>query len=251
MAVSEFDLRLRLAVFADRRDAGRRLAERLQHLRAEQPVVVALPRGGVPVAYEVARRLGAPLDVIVVRKLGAPMQPELGVGAIGEDGVLLVNRAAVAALGIAEDQLQAIVQRERAELERRLRRYRGERPAVPVAGRAVILVDDGVATGGTARAGARVLRARGAHRIVLAVPVGPADLRDRLGDDIDELVQLEAPPDFLAVGQVYDAFDQTSDDEVRTLLGGSEAPPTPAADDNPPAHRPLGGLDWTRGVHWP
>ena len=219
MAIPSFGLRH--AAFVDRRDAGGRLARRLRHLRDEEPVVVALPRGGVPVACEVASALEAPLDVIVVRKLGAPVEPELGIGAIGEDGVLLVDRLAVAYLGIPDEELQAVVERERAELERRVRRYRGERPPMPVDGRTVILVDDGVATGGTARAGARILRARGAARIVLAVPVGSPDLHDRIGADVDELVQLEAPLDFFAVGHAYESFDQLSDDEVRALLAGA------------------------------
>ena len=235
---------LRLATFADRRDAGRRLARRLGHLRDEHPVVAALPRGGVPVAYEVAAALAAPLDVIVVRKLGAPMQPELGIGAIGEEGVALVNPTAVAALGISGDELEEIVERERAELERRLGRYRGSRAPVPVDGRTVILVDDGVATGGTARAGAHILCERGAARIVLAVPVGPPSLHERIGPDVDELVQLEAPPDFFAVGQVYECFDQVGDDEVRALLAGSPAQRA----QEPPESRRLGGLAWTSGA---
>ena len=234
----------RLATFADRSDAGRRLARRLGHLRDEDAVVVALPRGGVPVAYEVASALAAPLDVIVVRKLGAPTRPELGIGAIGEHGVVLVNRAAVAALSITDDELEAIVERELDELERRLRRYRGDRPPVPVDGRTAILVDDGVATGGTARAGARIVRKRGAARIVLAVPVGPPGLHERIGDDVDELVQIEAPPDFFAGGQVYASFDQVGDDEVRALLAG--APDSPGG--RPPESRRLGGLAWTSGA---
>ncbi len=204
--------------FHDRRDAGRRLAERVAGLGLEAPIVMALPRGGVPVAFEVARRLGAPFDVVVVRKLGAPGAPEFGVGALGEGGVRLVNSAAVAALGITASELDSVVAREQEELERRLARYRGDRAPIALEGRTVVLVDDGVATGGTALVGARVLRARGARRIVLAVPVGPPRLGERVAGVVDELVQLEAPSDFFAVGQAYERFSPTADGEVRALL---------------------------------
>ena len=232
--------------FHDRRDAGRRLAERVAALELEAPIVIALPRGGVPVAFEVARRLGAPLDVVVVRKLGAPGAPEFGVGALGEGGVRLVNAAALAALGITESELGEVVAREQEELERRLGRYRGDRAPVPLEGRTVVLVDDGVATGGTAIVGARVLRARGARRIVLAVPVGPPELGERVADVVDELVQLEAPHGFFAVGQAYERFGQTADDEVRALLEAAHETREPAPLADPPAHRATGGADWMR-----
>jgi putative phosphoribosyl transferase len=232
--------------FHDRRDAGRRLAERVAGLGLEAPIVMALPRGGVPVAFEVARRLGAPLDVVVVRKLGAPGAPEFGVGALGEGGVRLVNSAAVAALGITESELDSVVVREQEELERRLKRYRGDRAPIALEGRTVVLVDDGVATGGTALAGARVLRARGAQRIVLAVPVGPPGLGDRVAGVVDELVQLEAPPDFFAVGQAYKRFGQTADDEVRALLEAAYETRAPAPIADPPAAPAAGGVDWRR-----
>jgi putative phosphoribosyl transferase len=232
--------------FHDRRDAGQRLAERVAALGLEAPIVMALPRGGVPVAFEVARRLGAPLDVVVVRKLGAPGAPEFGIGALGEGGVRLVNSAAVAALGITESELDSVVGREQEELARRLERYRGDRAPIALEGRTVVLVDDGVATGGTAVVGARVLRARGAQRIVLAVPVGPPELGERVADVLDELVQLEAPEDFFAVGQAHELFGQTSDDEVRALLEAAHEgrEPVPLAD--PPADPATGGLDWAR-----
>ncbi|HET9609084.1 MAG TPA: phosphoribosyltransferase family protein [Acidimicrobiales bacterium] len=205
-------------LFADRIDAGRRLAERLGHLRDADPVVLALPRGGVPVAYQVAEALDAPLDVIVVRKLGVPFQPELGMGAIGEDGVRIVNPEVVRAARVTDDEIAAVERRERAELERRARRFRGDRPRVPLEGRTAIVVDDGIATGSTARAACQVARAHGAARVVLAVPVAPPGWTDRLGDDADDLVCLETPEQFWAIGQWYGDFTQTSDGEVVDLL---------------------------------
>ncbi|HEX9776192.1 MAG TPA: phosphoribosyltransferase [Actinomycetota bacterium] len=210
--------------FLDRRDAGRRLGRALGHLRADHPVVVGLPRGGIPVAAEVARELDAPLDVLVVRKLGCPWQPELAMGAVGEGGVRVLNEALVADLGVSEAQIEEIVNRERAEVERRLARYRGDRQAVPVEGRTVIVVDDGIATGSTARAAVEVLRHRGARRVVLAVPVAPSRGVESLTRAADEFVVLEAPTAFFAVGQFYTDFAQTSDEEVTALLAGSAAP---------------------------
>lgn len=204
--------------FRDRSEAGRRLAERLEPLRSEQPVVIALPRGGVPVAYEVAEGLDAPLDVMAVRKLGAPGHRELGMGAVAEDGVHVLNEEVVGALSISEGQIEATVAREQTELERRRRLYRGDLPPEPVAERTAILIDDGIATGFTAIAAARVLRGRGARRIVLAVPVAPQDAEARFADEVDELVCLKAPRDFVAVGIHYERFDQTTDDQVVELL---------------------------------
>jgi putative phosphoribosyl transferase len=204
--------------FRDRHDAGRRLADRLAHLTPERPVVFGLPRGGVPVAHEVARVLGAPLDVLVVRKLGCPWQPELGLGAIGEGGIRLLNQPLIDSTGVGEHDLEEVAVREGAELERRVRRYRGSREAAPIAGRTVIVVDDGLATGFTARAAIEVLRHRGARRIVLAVPVAPARTVDDLRRVVDEVVCLHAPETFWAIGQYYDDFDQVGDDEVADLL---------------------------------
>jgi len=184
----------------------------------ESPVVVGLPRGGVPVAYEVARALGAPLDVALVRKLGAPGQPELGIGALGEDGTVILDSDTISALAVTQDQIEAIVRRERAELERRRRLYRGNTPPVEVKGRTVVLVDDGLATGVTAVAAARMLGDRGAARVVLAVPVCPVGAQRRLGDYFDELVCLEQPARFGGVGAWYADFSQTPDREVITLL---------------------------------
>ena len=215
-------------VFADRADAGRRLAARLQHLAGERVVVLGLPRGGVPVALEVARALGAPLDVIVVRKLGVPFQRELGMGAIGEDGVRVINHEVVRAAGVSVQELAAVEARERAEVQRRAWRYRGGRPRQPLGGRVAVVVDDGIATGSTARAACRIARAHGAARVVLAVPVAPPGWQDRIGGDADELVCVQTPRDFLAIGQFYADFSQATDDEVVACLRRA-ATPVPAA----------------------
>ena len=210
-------------VFADRVDAGRRLAAGLGYLRGEPLVVLGLPRGGVPVAAEVARALGAPLDIIVVRKLGVPFQPELGMGAIGEEGVRVLSQEVIRHAEVTGSELAAVEERERAELERRARRYRGGRPGLPLQGRTAVIVDDGFATGSTARAACRVARARGAERIVLAVPVAPLGWTDRVGTDADECVCLLTPQAFWAIGQFYDDFSQISDEQVIDCLaeGGS------------------------------
>lgn len=205
-------------VFADRIEAGQRLAARLAHLRGEDVVVLGLPRGGVPVALEVARALDAPLDVIVVRKLGVPVQPELAMGAIGEDGVRVINDAVMRLARVAEADLEEVEARERLELERRARRYRGDRPRAPLSGKTAIVIDDGLATGSTARAACEVAKAHGASRVVLAVPVAPEQWTARLADTADELVCVEAPPDFVAVGQFYADFTATSDEEVVRCL---------------------------------
>jgi predicted phosphoribosyltransferase len=207
--------------FADRHDAGRRLAERLRALAADEPVVLGLPRGGVPVAVEVARALDAPLDVILVRKLGVPSRPELAMGALGEDGVRVVDATLVERLGISERALARVEARERTELERRARRYRGERTPIPITGRDVVIVDDGLATGATARAAILVARARGARRVVVAVPVAPPDTVVALGDQADEVISLETPSAMVAVGAAYVDFSPTSDEEVVALLEGA------------------------------
>ncbi|MFJ4694036.1 phosphoribosyltransferase family protein [Streptomyces sp. NPDC088766] len=213
--------------FRDRRDAGRQLAVRLGHLKGAEVVVLGLPRGGVPVAAEVARALGAPLDVCLVRKLGVPFQPELGMGAIGEGGVRVINDDVVRTARVAPDELAQVEAREREVLERRARRYRAGREPVGTEGRTVLVVDDGVATGSTARAACRIARAGGAARVVLAVPVAPHDWTARLGEDADELVCLHTPWDFYAIGQFYADFSQTDDDEVVACLEEAVArPPT-------------------------
>ena len=206
-------------MFRDRTDAGRQLAEELkQRLGHEDVVVLGLPRGGVPVAFEVARELDAPLDVIVVRKLGVPYQPELGMGAIGEDGVRVLNDQVLAMARIGEDEVAAVEQSERAELERRAARFRGDRPRASFVGRTAVVVDDGIATGSTARAACQVVRAHGASRVILAVPVAPRSSLALLAETADELVCLATPEPFFAVGQFYRNFSQTSDEEVVELL---------------------------------
>ncbi|RLU79957.1 phosphoribosyltransferase [Streptomyces griseocarneus] len=209
--------------FRDRVDAGRRLADRLEHLRAEPVVVLGLPRGGVPVAYEVARALRAPLDVLLVRKLGVPYHSELGFGAIGEGGVRVVHDDIVRMSRVDEDDLVEVQRREEAELARQAERFRGGRPRVPLAGRTAVVVDDGVATGATALAACRVAHAQNADRVVLAVPVAPPDAVQELRPQVDELVCLSMPTLFFAVGEWYQDFSQTSDEEVIELLRRSSA----------------------------
>lgn len=204
--------------FIDRADAGRRLAERLERFRGEDIVVLGLPRGGVPVAFEVARALDAPLDVIVVRKLGVPFQPELAMGAIGEDGARVLNTEIIQACQIASGELDGIEVAERAELDRRAGRFRHGRTRIPLRGRTALIVDDGVATGSTARAACQVARAQGAERVVLAVPVGAYSALATLREEADAVVCLETPSWFRAVGEWYDDFRQTSDQQVVDLL---------------------------------
>jgi putative phosphoribosyl transferase len=211
--------------FLDRTDAGRQLARALAPLRHENPVVLGLPRGGVPVAYEVALALDAPLDVILVRKLGVPFQPELGMGAIGEGDVRVVNERVVSLAGVTAEELAEVEARERAELGRRADRFRRQRAGVPIAGRTVVVVDDGVATGSTVRAACRVARARGAARVVLAVPVAPAGAMAKLRADADDVVCLAAPHEFSAIGRFYVDFTQTGDDEVVACLERASARP--------------------------
>jgi putative phosphoribosyl transferase len=204
--------------FRDRRDAGRRLAAIVGERRLDRPIVLALPRGGVPVGAEVARRLDAPFDVLIVRKLGSPENPELGVGAVAPNGVLVLDSELAHLLHIPEDTLDQIAASERAELRRRDRVYRGERPFPRLDGRCVVVVDDGVATGGSARAAAETARSLGAARIVLAVPVAPPETVAALEGVFDDVIALETPVDFGAVGRWYDDFRATSDEEVRTCL---------------------------------
>ena len=206
------------APFADRTDAGRQLAAQLIGLAAENPVVVALPRGGVPVASEVAAALGAPLEILVVRKLGAPQNPEFGIGALAEDGTLVVDPEATAVLRIRNGELDAIVAREAAELTRRVRAYRGDRVPLELSGRTVIVVDDGVATGVTDIAALRAVRHQDPHRVVLAVPVSSPEALRRLGDEADEVVCLQVPRRLTGIGRHYHDFSQVSDSEVLDAL---------------------------------
>jgi putative phosphoribosyl transferase len=205
-------------VFTDRADAGRQLAARLGALEGRAGIVLALPRGGVPVAAEVARALRLPLDVIGVRKLGAPMQPELGVGAIAEGGVRVLDGALVKQLRLDDATISRIETQERGELQRRLQRYRGDRDLPDLSGRVVVIVDDGLATGGSARAACRAVREAGADETILAVPVGAASSLEAMRDEADEVIALQVPHDFVAVGRWYERFGQTTDDEVVALL---------------------------------
>jgi putative phosphoribosyl transferase len=215
--------------FRDRPDAGQQLARRLSELDLEAPVVLGLPRGGVPVAAPVARMLDAPLDIILVRKLGVPNQPELAMGALGEDGVRVLNDDVLATTSVTDDELQAVTRREQSELEARADRFRRGRPRVELEGRTAIVVDDGIATGSTARAAIRVARAHGAARVVLAVPVAPPRTCQHMRDEADAVVCLQQPARFWAVGQFYRDFSQTSDDEVVALLdeAAERDPPRP------------------------
>jgi putative phosphoribosyl transferase len=204
--------------FADRRDAGRQLAEKLQPLAFENPLVIALPRGGVPVAREVALALHAPLDFLAVRKLGAPHNPEYGIGAVAEDGTRVIDPEAIAILGIRNGVLDSIAAHETAELQRRVALYRAGRPPLELSGHTAIVIDDGVATGVTDAAALRAVRRMGPRRLVLAVPVCPPDSARRLGEEADEVVYLHAPPRFFGVGQWYEDFSQVSDEEVVSIL---------------------------------
>jgi putative phosphoribosyl transferase len=204
--------------YDDRRDAGRRLAAELRRLADARAVVVALPRGGVPVGFEVARALGAPLEILAVRKLGAPSNPELAVGALAEDGTGVLDPASVGMLEMSEAMLEATLERESAELRRRVDRYRAGRPAVPVEGHTVIVVDDGLATGLTVLAAVRALRARGASTLVVAAPVGSREAIAMLSEDADRVVCVVVPERLMGVGKWYEDFAPVSDEEVVSLL---------------------------------
>lgn len=205
-------------LFTNRREAGRRLAELLMGYQAGHPVVVGLPRGGVPVAFEVARALGAPLDVVGVRKLGAPGNPEYGIGAIAEEGIRLANRNDLEDLNISQSRLNDLIARETVELQSRLVSIRALHPPVDVAGQTVLLIDDGLATGITAVAAARALRLRHAEKIVLAVPVCAASMPETLRDEVDVLHCVVSPEHLGSVGGWYKDFSQTTDEEVLAVL---------------------------------
>jgi len=228
--------------FADREDAGGRLADLLEFLRGQPVVVLGLPRGGVPVAAKVASKLGAPMDVIIVRKTGVPFQPELAMGAVGEDGIAVTSPDVVAMAGVTDQELAAVQAREGREVAARAARYRAGRPRLDLAGKVAVVVDDGIATGATARAACQIARAHGAARVVLAVPVAPAGWQERVGVSADEFASVLEPSNFFAVGQFYDDFSQTTDEQVIACLRAAGAPSDPPgadpADDPPPDDPP-------------
>ncbi|WP_350225224.1 phosphoribosyltransferase family protein [Arthrobacter sp. efr-133-TYG-118] len=209
-----------MGIFQDRADAGRQLGLRLMYLRGQDTVILGVPRGGVPVAFEVAAALDAPLDVIIVRKLGVPSEPELAMGAIGEDGTRALERSVLAATGVKQEELRAVERRERAILEDRVGRFRAGRARVDLKDRIAVVVDDGIATGSTARVACRIARNLGAAKVILAVPVASADVLARLTEP-DEVVCLATPPRLTAVGHHYRDFSPTGDDEVAWLLAAA------------------------------
>lgn len=216
-------------MFANRRSAGRQLCARLQHLRQERPVVLALPRGGVPVGFEIAEDLDAPLDIVLVCKIGAPDQPELALGAVadGADPQISISSDLAATLGVDAAYIKNETARQLDEIERRRKIYRGDRPPVPLAGRTAIVVDDGIATGSTMRAALRAIRKAGAGKIVLAVPVAPGDAIETLRNEADEIVCLATPRRFFAVGAHYTEFTQLADADVVSLLERRRRSTTP------------------------
>ncbi|MCR4470663.1 phosphoribosyltransferase [Burkholderia sp. SCN-KJ] len=211
--------------FADRADAGRQLALALHDYAGRRDVVVlALPRGGVPVAFPIAQALRAPLDVLVVRKLGMPSDPEFAIGAIAAGGAIHLQHAAIRAMGVSDSQLADVIVRETAELQRRDTLYRGARPPLPVDGRIAIVVDDGIATGASMRVALQALRKRHPARIVAVAPVAPAGAQHAFDDLADAFVTVSQPLRFFGISQFYARFDQTGDDEVRALLDAARGP---------------------------
>lgn len=208
-----------MAIFKDRREAGKKLAEELTKYKNQQGVIVlGLPRGGAPVAYEIAEALNAPLDVFIVRKLGLPGQPELAMGAIASGGVRVMNNGVVQRSGVSEDQIKEIVEDEKKRLQEREKIYRGSRPEIDITGKIVLLVDDGLATGASMRAAITALKQLEPEKIVVAVPTAPADTCQELKSMVDEIVCLRTPSPFWGVGGSYQNFSQTSNQEVRALL---------------------------------
>ncbi|PIT03594.1 phosphoribosyltransferase [Bradyrhizobium nitroreducens] len=207
-------------LFQDREDAGRQLARALVKYRSRHPVILALPRGGVPVAAEVAERLEAPLDLVIVRKIGVPMQPELAMGAVvdGTQPLIVRNQDVIELAGVSEDAFDAVCKEELAEIERRRERYLGDRVRSEIKGQTAIIVDDGIATGATTLAAIRALRKRGPKELVLAVPVAPLESLQRLHGEVDAIVCLDTPRDFGAIGYYYRDFLQVGDEEVIAIL---------------------------------
>lgn len=206
-------------IFKDRRDAGKKLAEALkQYQDDKEAIVIALPRGGVVVGFEVAKVLHLPLDIVCPRKMGAPFNPELAIGAITETGEKILSKDLISSLAISEDYISKIAEEEKKVALSRLKRFRNNRPNRQLKGKKVIIVDDGLATGATMRAAIKTVKAEGAKKIVVAVPVSPPDTAERIENEVDELIALSTPTSFYAVGQFYDHFDQTTDEEVVQLL---------------------------------
>ena len=210
-------------IFKNRVEAGVQLASALMSYVGSRPVVLGLPRGGVPVAREVAAVLHAPLDILVVRKIGLPFQPEVAMGAVGEGGVAIRNRETMRLASVSDEQFLAVELHELGEVERRCRRYRGTRPMADLTGKVAIIVDDGVATGATASAAISVARAHGAAFVVMATPVSSAEAADDLAEQADDFVATQTPADMLAVGYWYDDFTPTTDDEVERILADAHA----------------------------
>jgi len=225
--------------FTDRRTAGRKLAVAVAAAQPRNPVVLALPRGGVPVADEIAQELSAPLDIVLVRKIGAPLQPELAIGAlVGSDsGELVLNESIIAMLQVPDAYLEEERTRQLAELRRRRKLYRGDRPELTVVGKTAIVVDDGVATGATMRAALQAIRRRRPDRLILAIPVAPTASLRKLAEQVDQIICLEKSMFFSAIGEFYDDFHQLEDDEVRDILTAADVrtqrqePPSPRAPD--------------------
>jgi len=219
-------------MFVDRAAAGRELARRLKHLRVERPIVLALPRGGVPVGFEIAEALDAPLEILLVRKIGAPGQPELALGAVvdGDAAQVLIDEGIVRALAVDQTYIESETRRQLAEIERRRLAYLGCRPAVPIAGRTAVVVDDGIATGSTVRAALRAVANAGAAKVTLAIPVAPQDVVEALRSEVDEIVCLATPRPFFAVGAHYRQFAQLADADVTALLELRRRSPTPSSD---------------------
>ncbi|HBG48766.1 MAG TPA: phosphoribosyltransferase [Cyanobacteria bacterium UBA9971] len=205
-------------IYKNRQDAGRQLAEKLMKFKDENPIIIALPRGGVVTGYEAAKMLHAPLDVMITRKLGAPFQLELAIGAIAPNDVRILNLDAIRFLGISKDEMEEIIRRETKEMHRRIKLYRGDLPPLDLSGKTVIIVDDGLATGVTAGVAVLSIKQMTPEKIILAVPVSPIDTAEKFREEVDEFICLSEPPDFFAVGQYYDDFAQVTDEEVISLL---------------------------------
>lgn len=205
-------------LYKDREDAGRKLAQELDVYKDENPIIIALPRGGVTIGYEVAKMLNARLDVMVVRKIGAPSQPEFGIGAIAPNEILILNTEAISYLRTSKIEIEQIIEQETAEMQRRINLYRGDKPPLDLSEKTVILVDDGLATGVSAKAAILSIKQMNPKKIILAVPVSSPDTADKFRKEVDELVCLHEPVGFYAVGAYYDNFDQVTDEEVINLL---------------------------------